>query len=132
MVREQIYGLADIFRQRFDSILDRVGSETFTLYSITETFNAMGRIKTKTESSSTIKGFMPKITPQDKQFLDLGLVNIGDGVFYANYDVSINENDELLETGETDRWILTALKENEKVQDSKAFQAWKATKKVKA
>ncbi len=130
MVKEHVSGLPDIFRQRFDSILDRVGANNFTLYTKSKTPNAMGRIKSSSETSSTIKGFMHKITPQDKQFLDLGIVNIGDGIFYANYDVSISENDEISESGETDRWILTALKENEKVQDSKVFQAWKATKRV--
>ncbi len=130
MVKIHVSGLADIFRQRFDSILDRVGSENFTLYSISETNNAMGRLSNRSATTSTIKGFMHKVTPQDKQFLDLGIVNIGDGVFYTNYDVSISENDEISESGETDRWILTELKENEKVQDSKAFQAWRATKRV--
>ena len=130
MVKIHASGLSDIFRQRFDSILDRVGSETFTLYTISETNNAMGRIKGSSETTSTIKGFMHKVTAQDKQFLELGIVNVGDGIFYANYDTSISENDEISESGETDRWILTALKENEKIQGNKAFQAWRATKRV--
>jgi len=130
MVREQVYGLADVFRQRFKSILKRVGTTIYSLYSITETRNKMGRISGRTESSSPIEGFLHKITPQDKLFLDLGLLNIGDGVFYCEYDVSINENDEVREAGETDRWILTSLSENEKIQGNKVFQAWKATKRV--
>ena len=130
MVKVHVYGLADLFRKRFESIITRVGSTTYTLYSIAETNNAMGRVASRTETSSTISGFLHKITPQDKQFLDLGVLNIGDGVFFAEEDVAISENDEITESGETDRWILTALTNNEKIQGNKVYQSWKATKRV--
>ena len=111
-------------------IEDRIGTDTYTLYTITETRNTMGRISERTETTSTIQGFLHKVTPQDKQFLDLGILNIGDGIFFAEYDVSINENDEVSESGETDRWIFTKLVNNEKLQGSKIFQAWTITKRV--
>lgn len=90
----------------------------------------MGRISTRTESSTTISGFLHKVTPQDKQFLELGVLEVGDGIFFAEEDVSITENDEIAESGETKRWILTALTNNEKIQGSKVYQSWKATKRV--
>ncbi|KKL54842.1 hypothetical protein LCGC14_2261360 [marine sediment metagenome] len=107
MVKEHVYGLADLFRKRFESIIARVGINTYTIYSISETRNSMGRISTRTESSTTISGFLHKVTPQDKQFLELGVLEVGDGIFFAEEDVSINENDEIAESGETKRWILT-------------------------
>ena len=131
MVLEHVYGLADLFRKRFENIIARFGLATYTLYSVSETNNAMGRIKNSTESSSTIAGFLHKVTPQDKQFIDLGVINIGDGIFFAEHDVSINENDEISETGETDRWKLTVLTNNEKIQGNKVYQSWKAVKTVK-
>ena len=111
-------------------IEDRIGTNTYTLHTITETRNAMGRIKTRTPTTSTIQGFLHKVTPQDKQFLDLGILNIGDGIFFAEYDVSISENDEVSETGETDRWTFTKLIDNEKLQGFKIYQAWALTKRV--
>ena len=130
MVIQHVYGLADLFRKRFESIIDRVGINTYTLYSISETNNAMGRVASSSESSSTIRGYLHKVTPQDKQFLELGVLEVGDGVFFAEEDVSINENDEIAEFGETKRWKLTVLTNNEKVQGNKTYQSWKATKKV--
>lgn len=111
-------------------IEDRLGTNTYTLYSITETRNAMGRILSRTPTTSTIQGFLHKVTPQDKQFLDLGIINIGDGIFFAEQEVSISENDEISETGETDKWIFTKLIHNEKLQGFKVYQAWALTKRV--
>ena len=130
MVRQHVYGLADLFRKRFESIMERIGTSTYTLYTITETNNAMGRISGRSESSSTITGFLHKVTPQDKLFLELGKLNVGDGVFFAEEDVSISENNEISESGETDRWILTVLTNSEKIQGSKVYQSWKAVKRV--
>ena len=131
MVRQHASGFPDQVRARFESIIEaKVGTDTFTLYSKTNTKNAMGRLKGLSETTSTIQGFLHKVTPQDEQFLDLGIVNIGDGIFYAEHSISINENDELSELDETDRWIFTKLKENEKVQGTKVFQVWIITKRV--
>lgn len=131
MVIEHVYGLPDVIRKRILSIIDdRIGTNTYTLYSISETRNSMGRIKTRTNSTSTIKGFLHKITPQDKQLIALGIVNVGDGLFFAEHDVSISEHDEISETGETDRWTFTKLMNNDKVQGSKVYQEWVITKRV--
>jgi len=103
---------------------------TYTLYSQAETNNAMGRVKSNTIISSTITGFLHKITPQDKLFIDLGVVSVGDGVFFAAFDVSINENDEIKESGVTDeRWKFTKKVDNEKIQGNAAYQAWACTKR---
>ncbi len=129
MVIQHVYGLADIFRKRMDSILERVGAKTYTLSTQVETPNAMGRIKTSSPTTSTITGFLHKITPQDKQFLDLGIMNIGDGIFYASHDVSLNENDEVAEVNVTDeRWKLTKKIDYEKIQENPVYQAWAITK----
>ena len=129
MVIQHVYGLADIFRKRMDSILERVGTKTYTLYTQVETGNAMGRIKTSDPTTSIITGFLHKITPQDKQFLDLGIMNIGDGIFYASHDVSLKENDEVAEVNVTDeRWKLTKKIDNEKIQGNPVYQAWAITK----
>ena len=112
-----------------DSILERVGAKTYTLSTQVETPNAMGRIKTSSPTTSTITGFLHKITPQDKQFLDLGIMNIGDGIFYASHDVSLNENDEVAEVNVTDeRWKLTKKIDYEKIQENPVYQAWAITK----
>ena len=90
----------------------------------------MGRIKTSDPTTSTIEGFLHKITPQDKQFIDLGVVSIGDGVFFAEFDVSINENDEIAESGvTTERWKMTKKVDNEKIQGNAVYQAWACTKR---
>ncbi len=131
MVRQHPSGFPDQVRARVGSIIEfKVGTDTFTLYTKSNTKNAMGRLKGLAEIPSTIQGFLHKVTPQDEQFLNEGIVNIGDGIFYAEFDVSINENDELSELDETDRWIFTKLKENEKVQGTRVFQVWNVTKRV--
>ena len=130
MVKEHVYGLADLFRKRFASIIERVGLTTYTLFTISETNNAMGRIASRSETKTTIAGFLHKVNPQDKLFLDLGKLDVGDSIFFSEEDVSISENDEISEPGETDRWILTALTNNEKIQGNKVYQSWKATKRV--
>ncbi len=113
------------------SILERVGLSKYTLYTQVEGTNAMGRIKSTDPTTSTITGFLHKVTPQDKQFLNLGIMNIGDGVFFAEHDTAINENDEIAEFEvTTERWKMTKKVDNEKIQGNAAYQAWACTKIV--
>ena len=113
-----------------ESILDRIGRANFTLYTVTETVDGLGRISNVTESSSTISGFLELVTPQDKQYLDTGVANIGDGIFYAAWDTSIVENDEMAESGSSFRWKFTKKVEGQEVGGDILFQAWVVTKKV--
>ena len=130
MVIEQVQGFAQVIRSRIDTVLDKLGINTYTLTNITRPKNSMGRLAGRTKVTSTIKGFLNKTQPQDKQFQDLGVVNVGEASFYTNEDVSINENDELTESGETDIWIFTKRIDHEKIQGDVIFQSWAMTKKV--
>ena len=124
MVKEHKTGLVKTFQDRFKSVLNRLGSETLTRYAITETTNQMGRLSDITEVSSTIQAFIRIITAQDKQLLDAGVAQIGNGKLYAEASTTLDENDEVEESGKSYRWKLITQIEGQPINDDILFQSW--------
>lgn len=120
-------------RRNFATIITKLGQSTFTVYAQTETTNNMGRLSNVTETTtSSIKGSLQFVTAQDKEFLDAGVATVGEAIFYAAHDVTLVENDEIEQSGDSHRWKLTRLIEAEKPGGLQVYQAWVCVRKEDA
>ena len=124
-------GLSYLARKRFTSALSKIGSSNFTLYRTTRTTGAMNQVTAVSEAAiySNFVGSLQFLTVQDKQLIQIGWAKVGDGIFYCEQDKTILENDELVQGSDTTRWVITKQIEGEKVDGSKTYQAWVATRK---
>lgn len=122
--------LTETIRSRISSIIERLGATNFFVYKKTETLDPMGKVEGSDEVRIQVVGVLEVITAQDKLFNELGILNIGDAVFYTDHDVEIKENNELQQEGDSFRWKFTKLVEAQRIGGDQVFQAWAVTKKV--
>ena len=123
MVYNEVDEFVTLQRKNTTEILNRFG-RTITLYAISETKNAMGRVLTYTEASATtFQGDIQYATEQDLQHLEEGVLSIGDSMLYTSYDVSLSPDDEIDVDGQ--RWKLVKKIDSPDTDGSRDFQKWK-------
>ena len=119
---------ANLQRTKCKEFFDNFGRSDFSLITITVTTDAGGRMTGATRATVTISGDFQFVTVKEKQFIDLGLAVVGDGIFYTGPTTTINENDELIFDNVT--WILTQQVEGEQTKGVTIYQGWVAKRKA--
>jgi len=109
------------FRLRFDSYLTGFGT-TITLRRITQTKDSMDRVLTTTATESTITADIQWATKQDLLHLNVGDVEIGDGMLFCKYNANIELEDEF-EYNDI-RYIVTSQIEGELVKGKVVYKGF--------
>ena len=117
--------LAGFQRIELKNIFDRIGRADIIWKHKVVTLNDDNRLKTVTWTNTT-KGDLQFVTYADKKYTATGVANLGDGIFYTEYDIDIDENDEINVGGTL--WRLTKKVEAETTQGFLVYQAWVAVK----
>ena len=93
------------FRSFFNIYLKDFAT-TVTLNTITETKDSMKRVTATSTISTTIKADIQWVTKKDLDHLNVGDVQIGDGMLFVKYNESISLDDsEVVYNGETYRIV---------------------------
>lgn len=92
------------FRFNFEIYLNDFAT-TVTLNKATETKDSMGRLVTTTPVSTTIKADIQWVTKKDLDHLNVGDVQIGDGMIFVKYNADIDIDDEVVFNSETYRIV---------------------------
>lgn len=119
---------AELQRSVLPRIIERFGRDDITLTRYTRTLDSNKRVTVVTEATSTITGDLQFVTAQDKQFLDRGIANVGDGIFFCVYSTTLVEGDQLLVDSVS--WELVALVEAETIDTSRIYQGWITRRRV--
>ncbi len=122
MVTERSVGSkGDSFRTSFSNYLNTFGT-TIVVNSITETMDSMNRVISSSTSSATIPADVQWITKSDLMHLNLGKAQIGDGMLFVKYNVSINLEDEIVYKGIT--WRIVEQMEGEEVGGEVTYKGY--------
>lgn len=106
----------------------KFGRSDFTLVKYSETLNARGRLATQTSTSTTkILGDLQFDRKVLQEYIDIGIAQRGNGIFYTVPSTDISANDEIQSDGVT--WKLTAQVEGEESEGQVVYQGWIAVKK---
>ena len=120
--------LAQLMQKKLIDIFDKIGRTDIIVTKTTQTVNAMGRLKTTSAgTSTTIVGDFQYVIVKDKQWIDLGMAKLGDGVCYAKNDADIEEMDDI-EVGGV-HWEATRQVEGETINGNTIYQAWICVKR---
>jgi len=96
MVTERNSGsFTNSIRTFFSNYLTGFGT-TITLRKITKIYDNMDREIGFTTTESTIKADVQFVTKKDLQLLNLGIVEIGDGLLFVEHDADISLKDEIV------------------------------------
>ena len=112
----------DLLRSKTDDMFVLLGRNDIVLYSVSETRNSNGRVLTRTETSSTIVGDLQFVSWKDRELINAGIAQVGDGLFYTTYDVVANNNNVILV--DSVRWELVRKVEAEIIEGGMTYQAW--------
>ena len=118
---------SDLLRRKFPEYLSLMGRNDITLNTATETTDADGKITAYSTSSSTVTGDLQFVTFQDKQLLEMGVVNVGDGIIYFLYSTSAKDFDIVVVDSVT--WELVKQLEAETVEGNLVYQGWACKRK---
>lgn len=112
---------ADGFRTRFLTYLNDFCT-TVTLYSRTETRDGMGRITEVTTTTTSIKADIQYVTKNDLLHLNVGQVQVGDGMLFVRYSETINLEDEV--EFNNVRWRIMEQIEGELVEGQPVYKGY--------
>jgi len=121
MVKTRVNDFFTLNKKHNLNIFNRFGT-SITYVSITETYNSLGRIATKTETSTTITGDLQPITLEDKQLIDSGEAKLGDAKLFVNQDTSLSADNYI--THNSINWTLIKELESPEIKGSAAFHVW--------
>lgn len=85
---------AEGFRVRYNTYLTEFGTK-ITLFNITEVKDGMNRVTSTSETSKLIKCDIQYVNKNDLSHINLGDVQIGDGMLFVKHSESINLHDEV-------------------------------------
>lgn len=119
---------ADLFRRKSKEYFSKFSQGSFTRLRYTPVLNARGRLESQTTATNTIKGDLQFDNKLLKEYIDMGIAVVGDGIFYTPYDSDIEANDEIT-TPQSTVWKLTQQVEGEYMNGKLLYQAWIATRK---
>ena len=113
----------DSMRTSFNNYLDNFCTK-ITLYNKTDTKDSMGRLTDQSEVSSIVKCDIQYVNKRDLLHLNLGDVQIGDGMLFVKNNVTIKIHDEVELTSDSIRWRVVNQIEGELVQGSEVYQGF--------
>jgi hypothetical protein len=97
----------DLQVSKINEYLDKFCRADFVRNRRTETLLASGRLGGYTTSSITVKGDLQFISGPDSEFVQAGLAEVGDAMFFTLPDYDIVLNDEIVSDNVTYRLIKT-------------------------
>lgn len=112
---------AEGFRIRYDDYLKNFGT-IVTLNTKTEVKDSMGRMTSISSTSKSIMADIQYVTKQDLLHLNVGDVEIGDGMLFVKYNETINLHDEVVFNNIT--WRITSQIEGELVGGEVVYKGY--------
>lgn len=109
------------FRRNMESYLDLFAT-TVTLIKYTITKDSMGRPTAKTETTSTIKADIQWVTKKELDYLNMGNVNVGDGMLFVEHDADIEIKDEI--EYDNVRWRIEQKIEGEQISGNVVYKGY--------
>ena len=103
---------AEFFKSIDNSYTDRFGT-TVTLNKIVDTLDSQGRVTSSTTTSSTIKADIQWVTKKDLLHMNVGEVQIGDGMLFPVVGKGISLEDEIVYNNVT--WRIVSQIEGEQI-----------------
>jgi len=120
---------ADGFRIRYNTYLSEFAT-TVVVNSFAETFDSQGRLLTKVSTSTTIDADIQWVTKNDLQHMNIGDVEIGDGMLFTKIDATIKLEDEIVYNSNT--WRVVAQIEGEQVGGEIVYKGFLIKKNAQA
>ena len=115
---------ADGFRTRFNNYLSEFGTK-ITLYQKVEIKDSMNRLISTTETIiPKVKCDIQYVTKQDLLHLNLGDVQIGDGMLFVKYNQSIDIHNEVELPSDDIRWRIISQIEGELVNGKIVYKGF--------
>lgn len=121
---------ADLFSRKSTEYFRKFGQNNITWNAFTETRNASGRLLTRTVTATTIIGDLQFSSKLLKEYVQLGIAQVGDGFFYTQTINAIQINDEIVLDGVT--WTLVNQIEGEYLGNSVPYIGFVARRKPDA
>lgn len=103
---------ADGFKTRYNTYLNDFGTSVI-LNRFTETYDGMGRLIDSITATSIIAADIQWVSKKDIQHLNVGDVEVGDGMLFTKVDADISLEDEIVYNGST--WRIVEQIEGEQV-----------------
>ena len=122
--RTKSNSLTEVQRKTTLEMLKMLGRTDINLITHTKTTNTNGRLNGDTETTTVLSNAdLQFVSVRDKQWLDLGFANVGDGVLYALYsETLVPELNEILV--DSVYWELSKQVEGETIDGNLIYQAW--------
>ena len=109
-------------RRRFDTYLTDFAT-TVTLRTNTFTTDSMGRTTAQSTSTSTIKADIQWVTKSDLAHINVGDVEIGDGMLFIKYNQTINIDTDEIEYDSV-RYQIISQMEGEQIQGKVVYKGY--------
>lgn len=127
-----------LLREKTKEMFGLLGRSDFVLTSFSQnpTLNARGRVNTQsTSTTSNVIGDLQFSAKLLKPYIEMGVAQQGNGIFYALPNVTINPHDMI--AVDSSSWELTIQVEGETLNDnagsgSSVYQGWVAVRKPEA
>jgi hypothetical protein len=121
-------GFAETQKRQSKEWFTKFGRDDITLTVKTETKDSFDRLTAISTSSTTIIGDLQFDLKLLSQYIQLGIAQTGDGIFYTLPDVSISINNEI--TVDSVVWRLVQQVEGEQTNGQLIYQGWIARRTV--
>ena len=113
---------AQEFRRLFTTYLIDF-STTVSLIKPTRTKDSMDRVTASSSATTTIRADIQWVTKQDIDHLNMGNVQVGDGMLFVEYDADIALQDEV-EFGTGERWKVDSQIEGEQLAGEVVYKGF--------
>lgn len=121
---------SDLFSRKSTEYFEKFGQTNITWNTFVETRNASGRLLSRTVTATTIIGDLQFNSKLLKEYIQLGVAQLGDGFFYTQPTNAIKINDEIVLDGVT--WKLVSQVEGEYLGNSVPYIGFVARRKPDA
>ena len=122
MVYTEIDPFLRLQRNNTSTIFGKLGG-TLTRYTFVETLDSEGNITARPETNAgTFTGDIQFLTEKDKEFLNIGVDEVGKAKLYTTFDVTLNEADEIEHNSQ--RWELIKKINSPDTDGGRDFQEW--------
>ena len=112
---------AQTFKTSYNTYLKTFGTKV-TLRKYTETFDSMNRLTGRTSSDTIIECDIQWVSKRDLQHLNVGDVQVGDGLLFTKVDDNISIEDEIIYKDKT--WRMVEQVEGEEVAGEVVYKGY--------
>lgn len=113
---------ADLQKLKSKEWFDKFGRNDISWIQITETKGSDGRLTGKSETTTTIIGDLQFDVKLLAQYIQLGIAQSGDAIFYTVPEHAIQKNNEI--SVDSIRWRLVSQVEGEQTGGETIYQGW--------